>query len=110
MSDNDITNNNISKDYSNFLEGKIQKEQDAKKIIEDNLLKLKMINNKIKKRKKRKKTTKTTKIKHRSGSVSSSLSNSSYVSSDSPSLYGGRKRSMRRKRNGGKTMKSRMKK
>jgi len=95
-----------------------QTNDDNKKIIERNifLLEKRKQNEEAQRIQKRKRKQnekaqrkKTTKRKHRPGSVSSSLSDSSHVSSSSDSR-GGRKRSMRRKRNGGKTMKRRMKK
>ena len=101
MSDNKV---NIKKpeNYSNFFERKSKIEN--KKMIENNMIRLKkFLQNKTNKRKRRKEGKK-------SGSVSSSLSNSSHVSSNSSISYGGRKGSMRRKRNGGKTTKRRMKK
>jgi len=100
MSDNKV---NIKKpeNYTNFFERKSKIEN--KKMIENNMIRLKkFLQNKTNKRKRRKEGKK-------SGSVSS-LSNSSHVSSDSSISYGGRKGTMRRKRNGGKTTKRRMKK
>jgi len=93
-------NNNIVCPYK-------MKKEEAIRLIRKNLKFLQNRNNLGIKTYNNKKTKKR-KRKNKSGSVSS-LSLSSHVSSDSPSLYGGRKGSMRRKRNGGKTMKQKQK-